>query len=237
MIALTFALPDESRGFRGKLTGRQSHATDRWHRLPIVTGRRDERFVAVVHTGVGEIGFYRRRLESFLAKEKPRLLISSGYAGGLQPGLAAGDLVLGENVSNAEILRTAQGLLTACAPRTGALISRPEVAESARGKRTLGTNTGALAVDMETRWIAAACAAGGVPMLSLRAISDAVEEAFPVPGHVLFDSQRQRPRYAALPLWLLCHPARIKPFARFVRGVGLAQRRMTDALQTLAAGL
>ena len=237
MIALTFALPDESRGFRAALTGRQSHATDRRHRLPIVTGYRQGRFFAVIHTGVGEIEFYRRRLESFLAAEKPRLLISSGYAGGLQPGIVAGDLVVGENVSGAETLRAAQGLLAASGPRAGALISRPEVAETAAGKRALGAKTGALAIDMETAWINAACTAAGVPMLSLRAISDAVEETFPVPGHVLFDARRQHPRYVALPLWLLCHPARIGPFVRFVRGVGLAQQRLTGALQTLTAKL
>lgn len=233
MIALTFALPDESRSFVASLTGRQSSTEG--GRLPVITGEWQGRRVAVIHTGVGEISFYRRRLADFLATEKPRLLVSGGYAGGLQAGIAVGDLVLGENVSDPGVLRGARGLLEAA--HVGALITRPAVAESVEEKAALGRETGALAIDMETAWIAAVCAVAGVPLLSLRAVSDAAGQAFPVPGRILFDADRQRPRYLALPAWLLCHPGRIGPFVRFVRGAGLARRGLAGALQTVVSDL
>ena len=56
-----------------------------------------------------------------------------------------------------------------------------------------------------------------------------------MPVRILFDARRQRPRYVALPVWLLCHPGRIGAFVRFVRGVGVAQRRLTVALKKLLA--
>ena len=83
---------------------------------------------------------------------------------------------------------------------------------------------------METAWIAGVCAAAEVPLLSLRVVSDAAGDDFPVPSHVLYDAARQHPRYLALPLWLAVHPGRIGPFARFVRGLGPARARLTCPL-------
>jgi hypothetical protein len=76
-----------------------------------------------------------------------------------------------------------------------------------------------------------------MPLLSLRAISDAADQAFPAPGAILFDQARQRPRYVALPLWLLTHPHRIPAFVRFVRGLSPAQERLASAIERLLAGL
>ena len=76
-----------------------------------------------------------------------------------------------------------------------------------------------------------------MPLLSLRVISDAAGQSFPVPNAVLFDAVRQRPRYVALPAWLLLHPWRIAPFVRFVRGLGPARARLGRALDQLLAYL
>ena len=76
----------------------------------------------------------------------------------------------------------------------------------------------------------------GAPLLSLRVISDAAGQDFPVPNRVLYDAVRQRPRYVLLPLWLAAHPGRIVPFARFVRALTPARERLTRALRTVLAG-
>ena len=62
MIAVTFALPGESRDFR-RLLSHQGHE------------------VAVLHTGVGE-KICRSRLGPWLDAQPFDLLISSGFAGG-----------------------------------------------------------------------------------------------------------------------------------------------------------
>lgn len=239
-IALTFALPDESRAFAAALRDRSVLAGT--GHLPVITGRWGSQRVTIVHTGVGESPPYRKRLHELLSGrdhhlEKPRLLISSGYAGGLQSGTEVGDLIFGTNVSHPDLLRKAAVLLSARPVRTGVLSTQPSIAETVAGKRALGAATGAVAVDMETAWIADVCAETATPMLSLRVISDAVEQPFPVPGNILFDARRQRPRYLALPAWLLVHPGSVVPFIRFVRGLDRARVHLAEALQTLVAGL
>ncbi len=237
MIALTFALPDESRTFVAGLTNPVLLGRDDGL-LPVVTGLCHGERVIVIHTGVGEAPAYRARLARLLtdggdAGGKPILLVSGGYAGGLQSGITVGDLILGKNVSDPGWLAKAREMLVSWKPLTGRLITRSATAETTGAKRALGVATGAIAVDMETAWVAAVCAEAGVPMLSLRVISDAVNQSFPVPGNILFDARRQRPRYIAMPLWLLFHPARIVPFIRFVRGLTPARTRLAGAMRTL----
>lgn len=215
-VVVTFAVPDESRTF-------------------IAASERDP--VVVVHTGVGDTAAGRRRLEDVLEGDAPRLVISAGYAGALRPDIRVGDLVLGENFSDAGLVAAARGLLAGEPCHVGGLTTQRVVAEAAAAKSALHAATGALAVDMETAWIAEACGRAGVPMLALRVVSDAAGQSFPVPNAVLFDVVRQRPRYVALPVWLMLHPWRIAPFVGFVRGLGPARRRLGRALACLLAGL
>ncbi len=236
---VTFALPNESRLFV-KTLAVDAATVPRGAAplLPTWVGRLGERSLAVLHTGVGDTPAGRMPLQAMLATAGGvRWVISAGYAGGLSPDLRVGDLVLGKNHSDPGLLNAARLLLENESPRVGSLFTRSTAVETAAGKTALHAATGALAVDMETAWIAAACAAARVPLLSLRVISDAAAQSFPVPGRILFDAVRQRPRYLALPLWLLIHPARIAPFAAFVRGLTPARARLTRALGRLVAHL
>ncbi len=196
--------------------------------------------VAAVHVGVGELPSRREAFDRFLrATTAPRVrrLIVSGFAGALRPGLAVGDLVLGENHSDPALLGSARGSLAGEPLHVGHLHTEPSAVETAAAKAAMFAATGALAVDMETAWVAAAGARAGVPTLSLRVISDAADQDFPVPGGVMFDPVRQRPRYVSLPVYLALHPGRVGPFARFVRGLGPARARLAGALErTIVAG-
>ena len=236
-VLVTFALPDESRAFTRRLRTRRIVGDPKSH-LPLVLGECSGRQVAVAHTGVGDGSACRERLDLALqgaggAFRRPALVVSSGYAGALRPGIAVGDLILGVNFSAAALMTSANFLLRDWRLHRGALTTQPRVAETPAEKTRLAAASGALAVDMETGWIAAACAQASVPMLSLRVVSDAAEQAFPAPGDILFDVARQRPRYVALPLWLLLHPGRIAPFVRFVRGLAPAQATLARALEHL----
>ena len=67
-------------------------------------------------------------------------------------------------------------------------------------------------------------------MISLRGISDISTQALPIPFSIWFDPEAQKPRPAALLLYLFRHPTTIPVFIRFVRGV-------FEAKKTLASGL
>lgn len=212
MIAVTFALPSESRDFL-RLLGNQ------------------KRRVTVLHTGVGEKSC-RERIVPFLEAQRFNLLISSGFAGGVDPSLGVGDLLLANNFSNPESLARAEGILVA---RIARLVTAHRIIESEWDRRQLARETGAVAIDMETEWIAQACAAKNLPMLSLRAISDTTAAPFPAPSSVLFDLARQRTDARKLSGYLLKNPAAVVRLFRFARQIGLARANLAAALYELLA--
>ena len=115
----------------------------------------------------------------------------------------------------------------------GTLTSQPDAAETPAQKIALARQTGAQAVDMETKSAAELCAEFGVPMLSIRAISDLATQSLPVPFPVWFDAVKQRPRAGSLVKYLASHPAAISDFVRFVSGITKARAELTRYLLRL----
>ena len=220
MIAVTFALPQESQDFRHALRHASAVGGGRF-----LLGNIGAEEVLLGHTGVGPAAA-AENAAALLAFARPRMLISTGFAGGLDPRLATGDLLLAENFSAPALLAQSRALAGARA-FTGALTSQPHAAESVAEKAALHHATGALGVDMETASVAAACARAGVPLLAVRAISDPAREPLPVPFAEWFDLAAQRPRPFALVRYLAHHPAHLGPFVRFVRGLTPARHAFT----------
>jgi adenosylhomocysteine nucleosidase len=172
-----------------------------------------------------------KRLNSLLAGPKPCLLVCAGFAGGLDPRLRTGDLVVAENLSTPEVLARVRSVaVDATAFSCGSILSRALPVESIADKATLFRETGALAVDMESEAVAAACRAAGVPLLVVRTISDPADAALPVPFADWFDVGGQRPRVGGLLKYLATHPGHILPFASFVRGLTPARQTLTQFL-------
>ena len=228
MIAVIFALPEESRDFRRAL--HDTVVEDDWTR-GFLSDAGDAEEIRVTHTGVGSVSA-AAKIGDLLSGDRPRVVISAGYAGGLDPRLKISDLLLATNFSSPELValcRTSGGGRRR-APVFGWLTSQAAAVESVADKAALACETGAHAVDMETEAIAAACGAAGVPLLSVRAISDPASQPLPVPFERWFDLERQRPRPLALAGYLACQPSQIAPFARFVRGLSPARLALTGYL-------
>jgi adenosylhomocysteine nucleosidase len=235
MIVITFAMREESKDFLPLL----ENTTTRGDRadLPIVEGTFEGKKLTVVHVGVGpQSAAMRLRASGVLdGTEKPRLLICPGYAGGLAPALQHADLLLVENFSDPTLLATAASLIDAGQTHRGNLTSELVVIDSAADKVALAARTGAVGVDMETATIAQVCAEAGVPMLAIRVISDDAQNTLPVPGHLLWDLEAQKPPIGRLLWYLLRHPGRIGPFMRMIRSLGPARARLTETLRLLLA--
>ena len=86
---------------------------------------------------------------------------------------------------------------------------------------------------METEFIAGACADHGIPLLSLRVISDTLDEPFPAPAHILFDIAKQRTDLPKLAAFFLAHPNRIPRLIQFARRIANARKVLANALVTL----
>ncbi len=114
-------------------------------------------------------------------------LVSFGVAGGLDPALGAGTILLPREIVTAdgarfaadtawrEALAAALGGTGTDAPMFGSDRAIDTVAE----KRALFLETGATAVDMESHIVAAAAKEAGLPFVVLRAITDPAGRSLP----------------------------------------------------------
>lgn len=231
MIAVTFALPTESAGFRRKLRERERH---RYGNTEVIRGKIDNRAVEILHTGVGE-KLCRRRLATLLQDAKFDVLISAGFAGALDEQLEVGDIVIGRNFSTTRIAE--ESFLPDLPVKVCDLTTVNHITDSSAQRALLAQATGAAAVDMETDFIAQICAEHALPMLALRAISDTPARPLPLPPGVLFDLDKQKTRPAKLSLYILRHPTRLPRLIGFARQVRIARRALTRALEmTLHSG-
>ncbi|MGH8047117.1 MAG: hypothetical protein ACREKL_07715 [Chthoniobacterales bacterium] len=173
--------------------------------------RAASRGVRIVHTGVGRDAA-RAALELAVCTELPERVISSGFAGALVPGL-----VVGKIVCDADGTRFA---------------SADAVLATAREKRDFRERTGADAVDMETDAIRDVCAAAGVPLKILRAISDGADDELGLPPDLLAGLAAKSPGAMARTAWMLLGDgARRRAFLRLVRDCRTAQLALADALE------
>jgi nucleoside phosphorylase len=238
MIAVTFALPAESREFVRLLTNKSR--ADR-NGVRTIRGKIDDRAIEVLHTGVGE-KVCRKRLENFLSAtgrirrgeqgQQFDCLISTGFAGALNDDLQIGDLLLAENFSTVDLIET-RASLSSLPIHNANLLTVPALIDSREERNKLALSSGAVAVDMETEFIARACAACGIPLLSLRVISDTPHNLFPAPVDVLFDIERQQTRMLKLATHLLTHPTHVPSLVQFARRIASARKALASALITL----
>ena len=229
MIAITFALPAESSDFINLLKEPERNSRDG---VEIIRGRLHGNAVTLLHTGVGE-KVCRDRMELLLQGERFQYLISAGFAGALEKELRVGDLVLAENFSSPELRQSPALDLPEDRVFLGKLLTVGGMVDSPEERVRLAAATGAVAVDMETKFIAEICAKHETPMLSLRAISDTPSEPFPAPPNVLFDLEKQKTDFARLALYLVAHPATLPRLTAFRQRIAGARRGLTIALERI----
>jgi hopanoid-associated phosphorylase len=131
-----------------------------------------------------------RALLTTLDATSVRGVISFGVAGGLDPSLKTGDVVVATEVMAGDArwlaglsLTEAQIASIALGRRRvvrGLLAGVEEVVAASASKAALHSETGAAAVDMESHIAAAYASEAGIPFAALRVISDPAHRALPV---------------------------------------------------------
>lgn len=233
MIAVFFALPQESREFVARIGALKNLGSPE---CPLLCSELGGREVAVFHTGMGEAcarARLRELAQSGLAS-RFECVVAAGFAGGLSPSLQVGSLILAG--SEGPLFSRAWSILgkRVC---TGKIATSPRVLETPEAKARFAVETGALAVEMEQTAVADFAREWRLPLIALRSITDPADQALPVPSDVWFDLSAQRPRPGALLAWLLRRPALWLAFARFVGNVTRARRSLTAGLLELVARL
>ena len=225
MIGITFALPTESSDLVRRLRGLERHDN-------LLAGKIDNHHITIIHTGVGAKQC-SERLEALLHKTRPKLVISSGFAGAVSDQLQVGDLILAQNFSDAQLRAKAERILHDRQPKSVKLFTSTSILDSTPERNEIARSSDAAAVDMETGAIADVCAAHSVPLVSLRAITDSPSEPFPAPASVLFDLERQRTDLRKLFGYLVTGPTAIIRLIHFGRQVSRARATLTEAIVAL----
>jgi nucleoside phosphorylase len=153
-VLVTFAVSQESRPFR-KVSLKPHEAR-------------------ILLTGIGRTRA-RAAVEGAMREALPGAVISSGFAGGLNPVLPAGAVVC--DASDAPMFATRLRELGA---RTARFHTADRVVATPEEKAALARATHAEAVDMESESIRGLCRERGVPFAIVRVISDAAQERLPL---------------------------------------------------------
>jgi len=169
-------------------------------------------------------------LERLIQAHRPGIIVSAGFSGALQPGLPIGAIVLAENFSDSGLLRT---MPLPESFRVGRAITVDDVLETAEQKKAAGRETGALAVDLESSHLQKVCHRSGVPMISIRAISDALDRDIPIPAGVLIDPESGRANPKAIFNYLFRNPSKAQDFARLLRDAKMAQQSLASGIQQI----
>ncbi|HOA62842.1 MAG: hypothetical protein KA191_10400 [Verrucomicrobia bacterium] len=159
------------------------------------------------------IGPRKAREAALLALEKsrPTLVLSCGFAGGLDPSLPRGTVLC--SVDDGFPLESA--LIEAEAIH-GRFVCSDRIVVTAAEKAALWQQTGADAVEMESGVIRAICRERGVPSATVRVISDAADEDLPLDFNRLSGPNFEL-SYARLAAELLRRPGKALELLRFRR--------------------
>ena len=125
-----------------------------------------------------------------LIAQGARGLLSFGVAGGLDPTLRPGTIIVPDVVLSLDGHWPTEPRLAAGLGRIGgALFSGGEVLATSAAKRALFERTGAAAVDLESAAVAEAAARHALPFAALRVICDPASRSLPLAALSALDGQ------------------------------------------------
>jgi nucleoside phosphorylase len=179
--------------------------------------------VRILLTGMGPRNA-ERSVRTAVAQERPGLVLSCGFAGGLNPGLTTGTILYSAD----DGLNLADGLRAAGA-RLGRFYSATRVAVTADEKRKLRKATGADAVEMESQVIRAICREQSIPSATVRVILDPVGEDLPLDFNELMTPD-QRLSHRKMALALMRSPSKLGGLLRLQKQNEAAAQRLADVL-------
>jgi len=198
-----FAVKEEARHFRQTAAGR------------------------VLITGMG-VTAAAAAFEQELRQTRPDLVLTCGFAGGLNADLRVGTV----------IFETTHRPITERLSRAGAIPVRfhcaAHVAVTRSEKADLRRTTQADAVEMESGIIRRQCAERGIPAATVRVISDAADEDLPIDFNQLITA-RGRLRLGGLIAQLLRRPGRIPALLELQRKTSAASRALGQCLETFVS--
>ncbi|MGD9722744.1 MAG: hypothetical protein AB7O59_15530 [Pirellulales bacterium] len=232
-VGLVFALGIEAGGLIDRLHGViRIEGAGFTAREGGLEGRR----LIVVETGVGQKAA-AHATRALIEGHRPQWVISAGFAGGLHPDLAQGDILLVDQIVDATGRRLELDLkldrAAIAAERhlhVGSLVTVEHIVREPNEKLALGERHGALAVDMESLAVADVCREEGTRFLAVRIISDAVGRALPKDIDNLVKRTSTAGRLGAAAGAILRRPSSIKDMWQLKEDALVASERLANFL-------
>ena len=198
--------------------------------------------VSILVTGIGRQNA-EKSVRELLATHSPELVLTCGFAGGLNPDLKIGDVIFeipltpslsppsGERVS----ARTGEGLvekLLAAAAKPVKFFCADRIATTIAEKKALHAQTGADAVEMESAAIRVVCAECGIRCITVRVISDTADEDLPLDFNALAKPDKNID-FGKLAWAIAKSPGKIGALMALQKKTSFAARQLANVLEKI----
>jgi len=207
-VLVCFAVKEEARAFQ-KLAGKREN-------------------LKVILVGMGKRNA-QQALRSALAKERPQLVLSCGFAGGLRPELATGSVLFAADPQTG-----LEPALLVAGAKPARFHCAEAVAATAERKRALWESTGADAVEMESQVICAICREQKIPSATVRVILDTADENLPLDFNQLMTAD-QKMSYGKLAVALAKSPGKVGALLRLQKQTRTAAGNLAEVLARVTA--
>jgi adenosylhomocysteine nucleosidase len=195
--------------------------------------------VAIVEAGTGPVRARRATL-ALLDAHHPDWIISTGFAGALQTGLSVGNIVVANEVVGleGEPLKIDVGMNTDVGRglHVGRTLTVDRMIRTVAEKQALATQTGAIAVDMETLSVATVCRETRTRFMAVRAISDDLSADLP-PEVLTLVGETGAVRFGAVVASLWKRPSSIKDMWRMREHAMNAAEKLANFLDGIVVQL
>ncbi len=179
-------------------------------------GQLGSKRLVVCETGVG-CDAAARATEDVINVFQPRWIVSAGFAGALTPNLRRGHIVMADSLIDPQRHALEVGLQIDAAViqsspslHVGRLLTVKDLIRYRHEKEQLAADYDAIACDMETIAVAQACRQHQVRFLSVRIISDQLDDKLPAEVEHMLDQQSFAGKLGAATRALFQRPGSVK---------------------------
>jgi len=232
-VGTVFALGIESGCLEDRMSGSVS---TRGHGFLVREGGLAGRAVALVLSGPGRSAA-AKATEALIEGHHPQWVISTGFAGGLDANLRRNDILMADHLVDTsgnrlqlDLKINPAALAVVPGVHVGRLLTADRLIRLPNEKRSLGAQYDAKAVDMETFAVAEVCRRRQTRFLSVRVISDAVDDELPKDIENLVNQKTKTAQLGAAAGAIWNRPSSAKDMYQLKENALLASERLAKFL-------
>ena len=197
--------------------------------------------ISILITGIGRKNA-EKSVREFLSVNSPKLVLTCGFAGGLNPDLKLGEVVFELTDRRGEFhepqtekeIRNSQNSflrekLLAAGAKPAKFFCADRIATTVAEKKKLRAETGADAVELESGAIHAVCRERGIPCATVRVISDTAGEDLPLDFNQLSKPDMNLD-YGKLAWAVMKSPGKIGALLKLQKQTRFAAEQLADIL-------